>query len=96
MSDIVNDGRRDGGPDHRERAALVERTASELAAWLDEVRLPLHILLSDHFGELNENQEEMLGAAYGAATEAAAAVERLRAIVARDPAAAPLDRTPRP
>lgn len=27
---------------------------------MDEIRLPLHILLENHFGDLNENQEEML------------------------------------
>jgi signal transduction histidine kinase len=30
-------------------------------ASLDDVRVPLHILLDNHFGELNDNQEELLG-----------------------------------
>jgi K+-sensing histidine kinase KdpD len=54
----------------REYAAMLARIADQTARQLAEVRLPLHILLENHFGELNENQEEMLGAA-GAAAEAA-------------------------
>ncbi|MGV3708869.1 MAG: hypothetical protein ACO1Q7_08505 [Gemmatimonas sp.] len=34
---------------------------------LDDVRMPLHILLDNHFGELNDNQEELLGNAKVAA-----------------------------
>jgi hypothetical protein len=79
---VSGDGRDTTGRDRLEHAALIARTAEELAARLDEVRLPLHILLSDHYGELNENQEEMLGAAQTAATEAAVVVARLRALIA--------------
>ena len=56
------------------RLAAAEARAGELAALLDavvtplgqatsEAQLPLHILLENHFGDLNENQEEMLQAA---------------------------------
>lgn len=92
---MSGDGR-DAGLDHREHAALIARTAAELAARLDDVRLPLHILLSDHFGELNENQEEMLGAAQAAATEAAAVIARLRALIAGDPGDGVAPRDPSP
>ena len=49
---------------HRlELGRLLASVAGNASLRLDEVRLPLHILLENHFGELNENQEEMLGAA---------------------------------
>ena len=53
---------------NREQAQVLATVATSALQRLDEVRLPLHILLENHFGELNENQEEMLGAAR-AATE---------------------------
>jgi signal transduction histidine kinase len=46
---------------------LANEAADAVVARLEDVRLPLHILLENHFGELNENQEEMLGAARHAA-----------------------------
>lgn len=53
--------------EHRERrreyAEILGSVAASVTRKLDDVRLPLHILLENHFGELNENQEEMLGAA---------------------------------
>lgn len=51
----------------RQFAEVLAMVASTGARELDEVQLPLHILLENHFGELNENQEEMLGAARVAA-----------------------------
>jgi signal transduction histidine kinase len=51
----------------REYATMLATIASDSASRLEEVRLPLHILLENHFGDLNENQEEMLGAARAAA-----------------------------
>jgi signal transduction histidine kinase len=51
---------------------------------LDEIRLPLHILLENHFGDLNENQEEMLGTARGAAEQAGDAFQRLGEIADLD------------
>jgi hypothetical protein len=59
----------------RESGALIRATAADLAEKLDEVRLPLHILLENRFGDLNENQEEMLGAARDA-TDAASQTAR--------------------
>ncbi|MEP6833974.1 MAG: hypothetical protein ABJB74_11290 [Gemmatimonas sp.] len=53
---------------NREQAQVLSTVANSALQRLDEVRLPLHILLENHFGDLNENQEEMLGAAR-AATE---------------------------
>jgi signal transduction histidine kinase len=64
-----------------EYAALLAEATDDLRRQLDEIRLPLHILLDNRFGELNENQEEMLGAARSAAERADACLRRLRAIV---------------
>ena len=50
-----------------EYARMLAGIATESAKRLEDVRLPLHILLENHFGDLNENQEEMLGAARTAA-----------------------------
>ena len=50
-----------------EYAHMLAVIATESAKRLEDVRLPLHILLENHFGDLNENQEEMLGAARTAA-----------------------------
>jgi K+-sensing histidine kinase KdpD len=47
---------------------------------LDEIRLPLHILRENHFGDLNENQEEMLGSARTATEQAGDAFQRLEEI----------------
>lgn len=55
----------------REYAEILAAVALSGERELDEVRLPLHILLENHFGELNENQEEMLGAARVAAEKIA-------------------------
>lgn len=65
-------------------ARLLAAVASSAARRLDEVRLPLHILLDNHFGELNENQEEMLGAARAAAEAADADMVCLRQIAELD------------
>jgi signal transduction histidine kinase len=55
--------------------------ASDLTARFDDVRLPIHILLENRFGELNENQEEMLEAARVAAEIAGESLRRLRELV---------------
>ena len=54
----------------REYAGLLASIVDATVVRLEDIRLPLHILLDNHFGDVNENQEEMLGAAR-AATEAA-------------------------
>ena len=56
------------------------------------MRLPLHILLENHFGDLNENQEEMLGAARKAAEAADADLVSLRQIAELDLGDQPLRR----
>jgi len=47
--------------------ARLDETIAALAEGVQAVQLPLHILLDSPFGTLNENQEEMLEAARGAA-----------------------------
>lgn len=68
----------------RDYARLLATVADASAQRLEEVRLPLHILLENHFGELNENQEEMLGAARTAAEAADADMLSLRQIAELD------------
>ena len=51
------------------------------SAVCEESQLPLHILLESPFGELNENQEELLGAAQSAVEAADLEVRRLRKLL---------------
>ncbi len=64
----------------REYAELMGDAATMVTRQLDEVRIPLHILLESRFGDLNENQEEMLAAARTAADDVHTRLDRLRAI----------------
>ncbi|HEY8258972.1 MAG TPA: hypothetical protein VIG08_15035 [Gemmatimonadales bacterium] len=68
----------------QEYAALLAEATSAVARQLDEVRLPIHILLENHFGQLNENQEEMLAGARTAAEAAGVELGRLREIADLD------------
>lgn len=68
----------------REYATLVRAAVDRSLRQLDEVRLPLHILLDNHFGELNENQEEMLGAARAATESVDIGLLRLRDVLRLD------------
>lgn len=74
----------------REYTALVTEAVDGALRQLEEVRLPLHILLENRFGELNENQEEMLGAARSAAEASDAVMLRLRDVVRLDAGTLPL------
>jgi signal transduction histidine kinase len=71
-------------------ARLLASIADASATRLEEVRLPLHILLENRFGELNDNQEEMLGAARTAAEAADADMISLRQIAELDLGERPL------
>jgi signal transduction histidine kinase len=68
----------------RDYARLLASVAESSGRRLEEVRLPLHILLDNHFGDLNENQEEMLGAARTAAEAADADMVSLGQIAELD------------
>jgi signal transduction histidine kinase len=76
----------------REHATMLSATVRATIAQLDEVRLPLHILLDAKFGDLNENQEELLGTARDAADEMDTALRRLGQIADADRGALPVQR----
>lgn len=67
-----------------EYATLLADAMGDAIRQLDETRLPLHILLDNHFGDLNENQEEMLAAAQSAVEKADRRLRRLREIAELD------------
>lgn len=71
---------REAGLRIREHGELMSQVASTVSGGLDEIRLPLHILLENRFGDLNENQEEMLEAARTAAERVNADADRLAEI----------------
>jgi signal transduction histidine kinase len=77
-----------------EYGTLLAECASSVDRQLEQVRLPLHILLENHFGPLNENQEEMLGAARQAADAAGVELRRLQEIASLDRGALSLRRDP--
>ena len=73
LSSAVERAREEASRHERESVAraqemedLLRGMTTRFAARTQEAQLPLHILLSSPFGELNENQEEMLGAAMSA------------------------------
>lgn len=61
----------------RDQATMLAGVVSDSISQLDEVRLPLQILLESPFGELNENQEELLRDARAAADAIDVALRRL-------------------
>jgi light-regulated signal transduction histidine kinase (bacteriophytochrome) len=65
---------------------------SDTLAQLDQVRLPLQILLASPFGELNENQEELLRDARAAADAMDVAIRRLGQVAEIDRDAVPVQR----
>ena len=67
-----------------EQATVLAATVRGAAAQLDEVRLPLHILLDARFGTLNENQEELLVAARAGAEGLDTAMRRLATVADAD------------
>ena len=60
-----------------EQATMLAGVVNDSIAQLDQVRLPLQILLESPFGELNENQEELLRDARAAADAIDVALRRL-------------------
>lgn len=66
--------------------AALSRAIDRSVHDLDEVRLPLHILLENQFGDLNDNQVELVGAARDAAEAAAARLRRARDLLTLQPA----------
>lgn len=64
----------------REHGELMSQVAATVSKGIDDIRLPLYILLENRFGDLNENQEEMLEAARNAAEHVNADADRLAEI----------------
>lgn len=78
-----------------EYAEILGQAVRTLGARTREAHLPLHILLSSPFGELNENQEELLGDACDAVASADTELRLLDRLIALDrdartPAAEPV------
>jgi signal transduction histidine kinase len=83
----------EAGSKERERAAaeriaeyavLLDEASAAVRRQLDESRLALHILGEGHFGELNENQAEMLAAAQTGAEAVETEMGRLQEIAQFD------------
>jgi signal transduction histidine kinase len=68
----------------RDEATMLAAVAHDSIGQLDEVRLPLHILLETRFGDLNENQEELLRDARNAADAMGTALRRLAQVADAD------------
>ena len=75
-----------------EQATMLGAVVSDTLAQLDQVRLPLQILLESKFGELNENQEELLRDARAAADAIDVALRRLGQVADIDRDALPIQR----
>ena len=82
----------DAGRRTKEYAALLAETATSASKQLAEARLSLHVLQDNHFGELNDNQEEMIGAAREATEAAEVELNHLREIADIDRGALTLRR----
>ncbi len=67
-----------------EYAVLLDEASAAVRRQLDEARIALHILLENHFGALNDNQEEMLEAARAGMEAAETDVARLQEIAQLD------------
>lgn len=73
-----------------EQATMLAGAVSDSIAQLDQVRLPLQILLESPFGELNDNQEELLHDARAAADAIDVALRRLAQVADIDREAFPV------
>lgn len=75
-----------------EQSTLLAALVRDTMARLDDVRMPLHILLETGFGALNENQEELLRDARKAADELDEALRRMGQVADADRDAMPVQR----
>ena len=67
-----------------EYARLIGEASNAVSTQLAEARLSLHVLQESHFGELNDNQEEMINAARDGVEAAEAELKNLRTIADTD------------
>ncbi len=74
----------------KQQATTIAATVLDARAQLDELRLPLHILMDAPFGELNENQEELLVDARAAGAVMDVTLRRLTLIADADRDALPV------
>lgn len=74
----------------KQQATIIAATVRDARAQLDELRLPLHILMDAPFGELNENQEELLVDARAAGAVMDVTLRRLTLIADADRDALPV------
>ena len=74
----------------REQSTLLAALVRDTMARLDDVRMPVHILLETKFGDLNENQEELLRDARVAADALDDALRRLGQVADADRDAMPV------
>ena len=82
----------DAGRRTNEYATLLAEAATAASKQLAEARMSLHVLQDNHFGELNDNQEEMIGAAREATEAAEVELNHLREIADLDRGALALRR----
>ncbi|HKR08386.1 MAG TPA: hypothetical protein VJS39_04280 [Gemmatimonadaceae bacterium] len=82
----------DAGRRTIEYATLLAEAATSASKQLAEARLSLQVLQDNHFGELNDNQEEMIGAAREATEAAESELKHLREIADLDRGALALRR----
>jgi signal transduction histidine kinase len=82
----------DAGRRTIEYATLLAEAATSASKQLAEARLSLHVLQDNRFGELNDNQEEMIGAAREATEAAEVELNHLREIADIDRGALALRR----
>jgi signal transduction histidine kinase len=82
----------DAGRRTIEYATLLAEAATSASKQLAEARLSLHVLQDNHFGALNDNQEEMIGAAREATEAAEVELNHLREIADIDRGALTLRR----
>jgi len=82
----------DAGRRTVEYATLLAEAATAASKQLAEARLSLHVLQDSHFGELNDNQEEMISAAREATEAAEVELSHLREIADLDRGALALRR----
>jgi signal transduction histidine kinase len=78
----------------RDEATMLAGVVADSLTQLDGVRLPLHILLEAPFGELNDNQEELLRDARAASDAVDAGLRRLGQIAEADRGALPVQLEP--
>jgi signal transduction histidine kinase len=67
-----------------EYARLLSEASTAVSAHLTDARLSLHVLQETHFGELNDNQEEMINAARDGVEAAEGELKNLRTIADTD------------